>query len=76
MSDRIARVLERVRQLRAARAADLPAVARGGADRYGTIGRAFVAGDRAFDTISGEHVEVIGAASENVVVPAPGQQNR
>jgi hypothetical protein len=75
MSAAIDRVLERVRQNRAAR--DAPAQ-RATPDAV-LAGRAspgaLVAGDRAFDTVTGEHVEVVSVGSENVVVPAPERAN-
>lgn len=75
MTPELVRVLERVRQDRAAHArtgtagvTPLPTLA-----RLGTGVPA--AGSRAFDTVSGQHVEVIGGYSENVVVPAPERAN-
>lgn len=66
-----ARVRERVRQSRSAIARELAIGATLPAGAEERIGSAFRIGDRAFDTVSGEHVEVIGAGVENVVVSVP-----
>ncbi len=68
MSSALDRVLERVRQNRAARAPERRSETGAGAARRGADVGAFVAGMRAFDTVSGEHVEVVGGTIENVVV--------
>lgn len=76
MSDARARVLERVRQNRAARVREVPMAPRAvpGSARHDAS--MFPAGSRAFDTVSGQHVEVIGGTSENIVVPAPERPDR
>ena len=67
----IARLLERVRQNRAARVPDRRAVSPIGAAVRGSDSGALVAGGRAFDLVNGEPVEVVSVHRENVVVAAP-----
>ena len=70
MNEQIARHIERVRQNRAALSGESGTRARVGADNPTGPAGAFVAGARAFDTVTGQHVEVVSVSSENVVVPA------
>jgi len=63
------RVRERVRQKRAARARS-PVTVRGPAEAAPMSGgNGLAAGAKAFDLLTGEHVEVVGGYRENVVIP-------
>jgi hypothetical protein len=75
VSTELARVRERVRQDRAAaaRPGTEGDTARPTPARFGT--GVFLAGTRAFDTVSGQYVEVIDGYRENVVVPASQRDN-
>lgn len=75
MTPELARVLERVRQTRAARAADVGARTAVPSAAAGALGQRFAVGARAFDLVTGWEGEVIGSGSENVLVPAPQQSN-
>lgn len=70
MTPELARVLERVKQTRAA--TRTPSARAFSTQVPGTAesGSAFAIGARAFDTVSGLEGEVIGHASENIIVPA------
>lgn len=76
MTDARARLVERMRQNRAARAVVREPHARtvrsAIRDSIGTFG----AGMRVFDTVSGQHGEVVSATSENVIVSAPERTDR
>jgi len=63
------RVRERVRQNRAARAPS-PRTVGGRAEAAPMSGaNGWAAGAKAFDLLTGEHVEVVGGYRENVVIP-------
>ena len=70
MTSELDRVRERLRQNRAARARpELTARTRGDGTAPDSP-NSFPADSKAFDLLTGEHVEVIGGYRENVVVPA------
>jgi len=75
MNDELSRLLERVRQSRAARARDGRAVSPARTGVSGSADGALVAGDRAFDLVNGELVEVVSVYRENVVVAAPERRD-
>jgi hypothetical protein len=75
MNTEIARLLERVRQSRAARAPEPRSASQIGASLPSAVAGAFVAGSRAFDLVNGEPVEVISVHREDVVVAAPERRN-
>jgi hypothetical protein len=70
----LARVLERVRQNRTARARELAGNGTNDAGTNVVRSAPTTAGARAFDTVSGEFVEVISGIRENVVIPATGRR--
>jgi len=76
MSDERARVLERVRQNRRAGARVREAHARTVRSPTRDSAGIFDAGSRVFDTVSGQHGEVVSATSENIIVPAPERTDR
>lgn len=65
------RELERMRQSRAARAAELAGAARGAGSPEQRLGLALAPGARVFDPITGQEGVVLGGSRENVVVPTP-----
>lgn len=73
MTDGLARVLERQRQIRAARVG----TGRAADGAAPTTPRAYTgtipAGTRVFDTVSGEEGIVIYGARENIIVPIAGR---
>lgn len=75
MNTEIARLIERVRQSRAARAPEPRSVSQFGASLPSAATGALVAGGRAFDLVNGEPVEVVSVHRENVVVAAPERRN-
>jgi hypothetical protein len=76
MSNSLNRTLERVRQNRAQLAREDDAATRRRISRApGARTMPLVAGDVAFDLVSGEHVEVVGVEPENVVVPTPERRD-
>jgi hypothetical protein len=71
MNTELQRVLERARQARAARTPAHRATARGDTVLAHTAGGPLLAGNRAFDLVTGELVEVVSVHRENVVIAAP-----
>ncbi len=71
MSDHIDRVLERVRQGTAARVAEAGDRVNTGAPSPGAPAGARAPGRRVFDTVTGQHGEIVHEGSANVVVPTP-----
>lgn len=73
MTDELARVLERQRQIRAARLG----TARSANGQPTTTPHAqngtIAAGTRVFDTVSGEEGSVVHGARENIIVPTAGR---
>lgn len=76
MSGELARVLERARQNRAALTPATQPATPNRLESGGGSGGTFVAGSRAFDTVTGEHVEVLGGTTENVIIPATQRAER
>lgn len=76
MTGEIARVTERVRQMRAARAPTPPTTRAADGTHGGAGANRFAAGGKAFDLITGEPVEVISGARENLVVPTAERADR
>lgn len=62
---------ERVRQNRTARARSLASERHSAPCAEGRLGCTFTPGDRVFDRVTGQEMEVVGATRENVVVPTP-----
>jgi len=69
------RVLERVRQSRAARALAPPSGRTAESTGAGAGVNGFAPGVKAFDLITGETGEVIARTTENIVVPAAQRAN-
>lgn len=65
----LARVTERLRQNRTARARELVQHRAAVACPEGRIGCTYIPGDRVFDPVTGQEGEVVGGTVENVVVP-------
>lgn len=70
MSNSLNRTLERVRQNRAQLAREDDAARARTSTSTRRADAPLAAGDIAYDRVSGEHVEVVGGRTENVVVPA------
>jgi hypothetical protein len=75
VNDDFARVLERMRQNRAARVLDGLTANRGDTPASAAAPGALVAGGRAFDLVTGEIVEVVSAYRENVVGAVAERRN-
>ena len=74
-SSELDRVLERVRQNRAARANSLTAArAARTADAGGAL-EPHPIGARVFDLVTGQEGSVVGSTRENIIVPAPERTN-
>ena len=69
MTPELAKLLERMRQRREQRAADLGGAPGVGAPLGPARGQAHPLGAKVFDPATGQVGEVIGGGSENVVVP-------
>jgi hypothetical protein len=67
VNDELSRVLERMRQNRAARARDGRTARGGDTPAAAAAPGALVAGSRAFDLVTGHVVEVVSVYRENVV---------
>lgn len=65
----LARTVERLNQFRAARERELAAARVTPPAAEQRLGVGHQVGDRVFDRISGQEVEVVGGTRENVVVP-------
>jgi len=73
MSDTLDQLLERARQNRAARRTNMDIKVSKPVSAELRLGSTFLAGDRVFDTVSGEEGVVISATRQHLVVPAAGQ---
>lgn len=69
------KILERLRQNETARGLQLEPQRPKPACAEGRIGCTFLAGDRVFDLLTGQHGEVISGTIENVLIPAPKRAN-
>jgi len=75
MIPELARLAERLKQNRTAQSREL---AGAGAELAGAVARRRVTptpGARAFDTITGQPVEIISGHSENIVLQSAGERN-
>lgn len=70
------RIRERLQQIRAARHATIAAALENAQQVARAAGGTPVAGDRVFDTVTGQEGIVLHAARENIVVPAVEQPDR
>lgn len=71
MNDAHVQFLERLRQSRTARAADLSVPSLTARSRPVVAGANFMQGDRVFDPVSGLEAEIVGGSRQNVVVQTP-----
>lgn len=69
----IERLLQRRKDSREQLTRELAAERGAQGGRPAVPGLALAIGTRVFDRVTGEEVEVVGGASENIVVPTPGQ---
>lgn len=69
MDDALSRIRERVSQNRTARAEAIATAAREMALEPTRRDGIFIAGDRVFDTITGQEGVVVAVTSENLIVP-------
>jgi hypothetical protein len=76
MNDDLSRVLERMRQSRAASVRDGLTVNRGDTRAPAAAPGALVAGSRAFDLVTGQLVEVVSVYRENVVGAVAERRDR
>jgi hypothetical protein len=76
VNERLWRVLERARQLRADHERALRSAPAAGAARTASATASIAAGDRAFDRVTGQFVEVIHVERQTVLVPAAERTDR
>lgn len=69
MTDELSRIRERAIQNRTARAAEIATGAREMALEPTRQAGIFLAGDRVFDTVTGQEGTVVETTSENLIVP-------
>lgn len=69
MSDELAKLAERLRQSRAAREFKKDTLRAGAAAIFVQNRAALQPGARVFDRVTGQEGEVIGGATENIIVP-------